>query len=85
MRRSAFRILSLAAGIVVAFGLALAPVAASGGSVNPNEYTSRGERRKAGRWPRDSHSGHTPPTPGRMTRLMMDAMNMLLLVVRRVR
>src|SRR6266851_2898552 len=56
-----------------------------GGSVKPKEYTSRGDRRRDGRWPRDRHSGQTGPTPGRMTRLMMETMHILLLALRLVR
>jgi len=35
------------------------------GSVKPKEYTSRGDRRSDGRWPRDKHSGQTDPVLGR--------------------
>ena len=31
----------------------------------PTEYTSLGDSRSAGRWPRDRHSGQTAPTPGK--------------------
>jgi len=55
------------------------------GSVIPYEYTSPGAREKAAMWPREKHSGHTGPRPGRMTWVMMELMGMVLLDARRAR